>query len=159
MIWAQSRNRVIGDGGSIPWHLPEDLAHFRRTTLGSVVVMGRRTWESLPEAFRPLPGRDNVVLTSSPVPFDGARAFGSVSDVLASYDDFWVIGGAAVYAAFLPHAEEIEVTELDVELEGDALAPELGADWECVAREPHVAGDGLRFEFRRMRRLRVPSAA
>ena len=156
MIWSQSRNRVIGAHGTIPWHLPEDLAYFRRTTMGSVVVMGRRTWESLPAAFRPLPGRDNVVLTGATL--HGARTATSVTEVMAAYDDFWVIGGAAVYEAFLPHAAEISVTELGIDVEGDAHAPELNDDWECVSREAHVSQGGIPYEFQQLRRRRVASA-
>jgi dihydrofolate reductase len=159
MIWAQSRNRVIGAGGSIPWHLPEDLAHFRRTTLGSVCVMGRRTWDSLPPAFKPLPGRDCVVLTSSAEPIEGARTAADVTEVLSSYDDFWVIGGAAVYAAFLPHAAEIELTEVDIDVPGDVLAPELTAEWERVSTEAHMSSTGIRYAFTRLRRTQVASPA
>ena len=97
---------MIGANGALPWHLPEDLKLFRERTTGSTVVMGRRTWESLPERFRPLPGRTNVVLTSDPGwSAEGARRAGSVDDVLAEPGAVWVIGGGAVYAAFLPHAD------------------------------------------------------
>lgn len=157
LIWAQSRNRVIGHEGSIPWHLPEDLAHFRRTTMGSVCVMGRRTWDSLPSAFKPLPGRDNVVLTSSPEPIDGAHTAASVAEVLSTYDDFWVIGGAAVYAAFLSVASEIALTEIDVDLPGDAFAPELPAHWECLSSESHVSSAGVPYAFKRLRNRAVAS--
>lgn len=157
MVWAQSRNRVIGAGGSIPWHLPEDLAHFRQLTMGSVCVMGRRTWDSLPDAFRPLPGRENVVLTSTPLP--EVRCLSSTSAVLSSYDDFWVIGGAAVYAAFLPHASEIHVTEVDADMDGDVYAPELTVPWELTSREPQVSTTGLGFAFTRWRNREVASPA
>lgn len=113
--------------------------------------MGRRTWDSLPDAFRPLPGRDNVVLTSSAVPLEGARSFGSVADVLSSYQDFWVIGGAAVYAAFLPHASEIHLTELDLDVAGDTFAPEL-PDWDCVWVESHTSASGIGYAFKRLER-------
>ena len=114
MVWAQARGGVIGADGGLPWHLPEDLALFRRLTTGSTVVMGRRTWESLPERFRPLPGRLNVVLTSDRAwAADGAHAAGSVDEVLAEHAAFWVIGGGAVYAEFLPHADRLVVTDVD----------------------------------------------
>ena len=97
MVWAQARGGVIGADGGLPWHLPEDLALFRRLTTGSTVVMGRCTWESLPERFRPLPGRHNVVLTSDRRwAADGAHSAGSVDEVLAEHGAFWVIGGGAV---------------------------------------------------------------
>jgi dihydrofolate reductase len=157
MIWAQNKDRVIGRDGTIPWQLPEDLARFRRLTMGSVVVMGRRTWESLPEAFRPLPGRENVVLTSSEL--EGPVVLRSVSDVLDRYDDFWVIGGAGVYQAFLPLADEIALTEVDVDVTGDVLAPELDDDWDVVSHEDGTSASGLRYCFQQLVRRRVPSAA
>jgi dihydrofolate reductase len=137
MIWAQAQDRVIGVAGSLPWHLPEDLKLFRARTTGSTVVMGRRTWESLPDRFRPLPGRTNVVLTTNQEwAAEGARAVGSVEQVLATYDDVWVIGGGAVYAAFLPHADRIVVTDVDLRVEGDTWAPALDGDWRRTTRTP-----------------------
>jgi dihydrofolate reductase len=137
MVWAQARDGVIGAGGRLPWQLPEDLALFRRLTMGSTVVMGRRTWESLPERFRPLPGRTNVVLTSDPAwSAEGAQRAGSVGEVLAEHGSFWVIGGGAVYAAFLPHAQRLVVTDVDTLVEGDAWAPALGDGWVRASRTP-----------------------
>ncbi len=137
MVWAQARDGVIGAGGGLPWHLPEDLALFRRLTMGSTVVMGRRTWESLPERFRPLPGRTNVVLTSDPGwSGDGATRAGGVSEVLAAHGTLWVIGGGAVYEAFLPHAQRLVVTDVDLLVEGDTWAPAIGPEWRLVARTP-----------------------
>ena len=137
LIWAQAQARIIGADGALPWHLPEDLKNFRELTAGSVVVMGRRTWESLPERFRPLPGRTNVVLTTDPLWWaEGARAANSVSQVLSQYPDCWVIGGGAVYAEFLPHAERAVVTEVDLAVEGDTRAPVLGPGWRVVSRTP-----------------------
>jgi dihydrofolate reductase len=137
MIWAQARGGVIGAAGGLPWHLPEDLRLFRATTSGATVVMGRRTWESLPDRFRPLPGRTNVVLTSDPGrPADGARRVASVGDVLELSGPLWIIGGGAVYAAFLPHADRLVVTDVDLDVEGDTWAPALGAEWRRVARTP-----------------------
>jgi dihydrofolate reductase len=150
MVWAQARGGVIGADGGLPWHLPEDLALFRRLTTGSTVVMGRRTWESLPERFRPLPGRTNVVLTSDRFwSGEGAEPAASVAQVLAERESFWVIGGGAVYAAFLPHAERLVVTEVDALVEGDTWAPPVAADWRRVARTPadgwRTSSSGLRF--------------
>jgi dihydrofolate reductase len=121
----------------MPWHLPEDLKLFRERTTGSTVVMGRRTWESLPERFRPLPGRTNVVLTSDPGwSAEGAHRAGSVAEVLDRDDPLWVIGGGTVYAAFLPHADRLVVTDVDVEADGDTWAPSVGAEWRRVSRTP-----------------------
>ncbi|MBB3086431.1 dihydrofolate reductase [Geodermatophilus sabuli] len=138
LIWAQARDAVIGSGGTLPWHLPEDLRLFRDLTMGAAVVMGRRTWESLPERFRPLPGRRNVVLTTDPSwAADGAHRAASVAQVLAERDgDLWVIGGGQVYAAFLPFADRVVVTDVDTRVDGDTWAPELGAEWVRVSRQP-----------------------
>jgi dihydrofolate reductase len=138
MVWAQARGGVIGADGGLPWHLPEDLALFRRLTMGSTVVMGRRTWESLPERFRPLPGRTNVVLTSDAGwSAEGATRAGGVAEVLAGHPALWVIGGGAVYDAFLPHADRLVVTEVDLLVDGDTWAPAVGAEWHRLERTPH----------------------
>ena len=152
LIWAQAQARVIGADGALPWHLPEDLKNFRELTAGSVVVMGRRTWESLPERFRPLPRRRNVVLTTDRSwAADGAERVGGVEDVLARTDDgdLWVIGGGRVYAAFLPHADRVVVTDVDTDVEGDTWAPPLGVEWARVSRTPaagwSASTTGLRY--------------
>jgi dihydrofolate reductase len=150
LIWAQAHGRAIGAGGRLPWRLPEDLALFRELTTGSTVVMGRRTWESLPERFRPLPGRTNVVLTSDPGwTAEGAQRAGSVAEVLASHHRLWVIGGGAVYAEFLPHADRLVVTDVDLEVDADTWAPPIGPEWERVDRTPaegwSTSASGLRY--------------
>jgi dihydrofolate reductase len=158
LIWAQAHDRVIGADGGLPWHLPEDMALFRRLTTGSTVVMGRRTWESLPERFRPLPGRTNVVLTSDPAwSADGAHRAGSVADVLGAHESLWVIGGGAVYAAFLPHADRLVVTDVDAAVDGDTWAPAVDGAWQRVARTPEdgwsvSAVGGLRYAVTEYRR-------
>jgi dihydrofolate reductase len=137
LIWAQARGGVIGADGGLPWHLPEDLQLFRRLTMGATVVMGRRTWESLPERFRPLPGRTNVVLTSDGTwTADGARRASSVEQVLAQDESLWVIGGGAVYGAFLPHADRLVVTDVDLDVAGDTWAPLLDDGWTRTSRTP-----------------------
>jgi dihydrofolate reductase len=151
LIWAQARDRVIGVCGGLPWHLPEDMKLFRALTTGATVVMGRRTWESLPERFRPLPGRTNVVLTSDPRwAADGARRAGSVAEALDDGGPLWVIGGGAVYAAFLPHADRLVVTDVDVAVDGDTWAPAIGPGWRLGGRTPDQGWDfssssGLRY--------------
>jgi dihydrofolate reductase len=150
MIWAQARDGIIGADGGLPWHLPEDLTLFRARTTGSTVVMGRRTWESLPDRFRPLPGRTNVVLTSDgDWSGPGARPAASVEQVLAEHGSFWVIGGGAVYTAFLPHADRLVVTDVDTLVEGDTRAPALDDGWQLAARTPDdgwtTSASGLRF--------------
>ncbi|MGY1745692.1 dihydrofolate reductase [Blastococcus sp. SYSU D00695] len=158
LIWAQARDRVIGADGALPWHLPEDLRSFRALTTGSTVVMGRRTWESLPARSRPLPGRTNVVLTTDRRwAADGAQPAHSVDQVLDRYPDCWVIGGGTVYAQFLAQAERAVVTEVDLAVEGDTRAPVLDAGWRLVARTPDEGwttspSTGLRYAVRDHRR-------
>jgi dihydrofolate reductase len=157
MVWAQAAGGVIGADGALPWHLPEDLRLFRALTLGRTVVMGRRTWESLPPRVRPLPGRRNLVLSSTLDPAEaGVQVARSVDDVLALEEDLWVIGGAGVYRAFLPHAEEVVVTEVDAQLPGDTWAPQLGPDWVLGARVPGTdwspSTTGLRFRVSQWQR-------
>jgi dihydrofolate reductase len=143
--WAQSSNGVIGRDGALPWHLPEDMKHFRSLTAGATVLMGRRTWESLPPRFRPLPGRRNLVLSRTPQ--EGAETFPDLRDALAAATgDVWVMGGAAVYQAALPYADRIVVTEIREPFEGDTYAPDVG-------RPPDSVGDwqrsttGLHYRF------------
>jgi dihydrofolate reductase len=162
LVWAQSAGGVLGMDGRLPWHLPEDLRRFRELTLGSTVVMGRRTWESLPERVRPLPGRRNVVLTTDPAwSAEGAEPVGSVAEALAVGGDLWVIGGASVYAAFLPYAQEVVRTEIDAEFPGDAWAPALDASWRAAGREPDhgwaESSAGLRYAVARFTRTVSPA--
>jgi dihydrofolate reductase len=151
LVWAQAADGVIGAGGGLPWHLPEDLAHFRELTTGTTVVMGRRTWESLPERFRPLPGRRNVVLTRDPgFEAPGAEVVTSVDEALrSSHGPVWVVGGASVYAAAVDLAEVAVVTEVDVVVDGDTWAPRLDDRWSVTHRDPeagwHTSRTGLRY--------------
>ena len=158
LIFARAANGVIGKDNALPWHLPEDMAHFKRMTAGAPVVMGRKTWDSLPPRFRPLPGRRNIVVTrQADWEAAGAERAGSLaaalslcaasSDEVAAVSDVWVIGGAQIYAEAAPLARRAVVTEIERDFEGDAWAPALGADWHETARERHVAGDGIRFSF------------
>ena len=151
LIYARARNGVIGANNTLPWHLPEDLAHFKRTTMGAPVIMGRKTWDSLPPKFRPLPGRQNIVLTrQADWQADGAVRVASVAEAPALFpegSDAWVIGGAQVFAEALPLADSAVVTEIDADFEGDAHAPVLGPAWQEVSREAHTAGNGLGYSF------------
>ncbi len=151
LIYARAANGVIGMQGRLPWHLPEDLAHFKRTTLGCPVIMGRKTWDSLPPKFRPLPGRANVVITrQNGWCVDGvltADSLQTAMDLCASQPDVWVIGGAQIYAQALPWASTVEVTEIELEVEGDAFAPPLGSEWTSTRRESHVSTTGVAFHF------------
>jgi dihydrofolate reductase len=160
LIFARSRNGVIGKDGGLPWHLPEDLAHFERATMGCPVIMGRKTWDSLPVKFRPLPGRANVVVTRQPDWQDaGALRADSLETAMRLCGDapnVWVIGGAQMYALALPLAATAVVTEIDSELEGDAFAPSFGPQWHETAREEHVAASGLPYRFITLRRPAGP---
>jgi dihydrofolate reductase len=161
LVWAEAANGTIGNAGVLPWHLPEDLAHFKAITLGSTVVMGRRTWESLPERFRPLPGRRNIVVTRQA----GWEAPGAdVRDSLASAleraaedtgpdDVVWVIGGAEVFSAVIDIADRLEVTTLRVNIDGDAVAPAITERWRLVGSDPvegwHTSSTGIEYRFQR----------
>lgn len=169
-VWAQSLDGVIGLDGGLPWHLPEDLAHFRELTAGQAVVMGRTTWESLPERFRPLPGRENIVLSRRGVDLPGATVVPDARAALAAVADqpAWVIGGLQVYALLLDHVDRLEITDVDLVVGSGTPAPDVGAPWVTVARDPgegwHTSGSGLRYRFRTLRRpahettRRVPGA-
>jgi dihydrofolate reductase len=127
LIAAVARNGAIGKAGGLLWHEPEDQKHFRRVTMGCAVIMGRKTWDSLPERFRPLPGRRNVVITRNVAwQADGAEAVPSLDaalTLLAGVPKVFVIGGAEIYALALPRADELVLTEIDTELDGDTLFP------------------------------------
>ena len=163
MIWAQSADGVIGVDGGLPWHLPEDMGHFRDLTAGSVVVMGHTTWRSLPERFRPLPGRENLVLSRHEgLDLPGAVVVGSVGHALdvVGARDAWVIGGAQVYGAFLAQAERVEVTEIEVVVGEGTRAPVLDGTWAAVRADPAEgwaeSTTGLRYRFvRHVRRART----
>ena len=152
LIYARSRNNVIGVNGDLPWHLPEDLAHFKRTTLGQPVIMGRVTWESIPEKFRPLPGRTNVVV-SRQTGFNapGAQVVSSLQaaiDLFPADDVVWLIGGAQLYAQAMPLAQQLVITEIDADYEGDAFAPVLNtAEWTEVQRTSHTSAQGLGYSL------------
>ncbi len=151
LIFARARNGVIGQNNTLPWHLPEDLAHFKATTLGQPVIMGRKTWDSLPQKFRPLPGRMNIVVTRQPDwQSDGAHVAHSVQEALKlcpAHSQPWVIGGAELYRVAMPFATRVVVTEIDADYEGDAFAPEMDATWREDSRTTHLAANGLRFSF------------
>ncbi len=159
LIYARAANGVIGIKGALPWHLPEDMAHFKRTTLGCPVIMGRKTWDSLPPKFRPLPGRTNVVITRQTDWHEtGAEPANDLAEALLICErsansttpkpaNIWVIGGAQIYAETLSLARQLVVTEIEAEFEGDAYAPALGPEWRESARETHTSTTGLTFSF------------
>jgi dihydrofolate reductase len=145
LVWAQSANGVIGRDGVLPWHLPEDMQHFRALTAGAAVLMGRRTWESLPPRFRPLPGRRNLVLSCTRQ--EGVETFPDLPRALAAVSgDVWVIGGSAVYRATLPFADRIEVTEIQESFDGDTHAPDVGRAPDSVGAWQE-SSTGLHYRF------------
>lgn len=159
LIWAEAHDGVIGADGGMPWHVPEDLAHFKALTLGAPVIMGRRTWESFPARFRPLPGRRNIVITHQEAWMDaGAERVGSLQAALAlaseeGPDRAWVIGGGQIFAEAIGYADVLEVTELDLAVDGDTRAPDRTA-WRTEAIDPaqgwHTSSSGIRYRFLRL---------
>jgi dihydrofolate reductase len=151
IVVAHAANRVIGRDGALPWRLPSDLRRFRELTSGHTVLMGRRTYESLPDAFRPLPDRRNLVLSRDrgyrPA---GAEVFDSLEEALAACDgDCFVIGGEVTYRDALPLCERLYATEIDVELEGDAFFPALEeGEWRLVEDAGRQVENELGFAFR-----------
>jgi len=155
LIAAVASNRAIGKNNELLWHLPEDMRHFRETTRGKPVIMGRKTWESLPEAFRPLPGRQNLVVSRNPAyQAPGATLAGSLEEALRKaelsdkVDQAFVIGGAELYRQALPLASRLYLTEIAESIEGDVFFPEvLPQEWEEVSRQAQQGTSGLRFSF------------
>ena len=165
LIWAMSRNRVIGKDNQLPWHLPDDLRHFKRNTLGAPIIMGRLTFESTGGA---LPGRTNIVVTSGDLgggaaaknvvlarSIEEALSIGRAQAQSDSQERCFVCGGQAIYAAALPLADELFLTQVEVTLEGDAFFPEFDLnDWTLLSDEPHAIDErhALAFSFQHFRR-------
>ena len=149
LIVAYAQNRVIGRDNTLPWKLPSDLAHFKRTTLGHPIIMGRKTWESL---GRPLPGRRNIVISrDANSPAQGAECVTSLAQAIAAVQDLeeaFVIGGAQIYQEALPFAQQVIATEVQESVEGDAFfAPLDKAQWIEASRQSHPTENGLRFDI------------
>ncbi len=150
IVVALSSNRVIGRDGALPWRLPTDLEHFRALTTGHAVVMGRKTYESLPARLRPLPQRRNVVLSSSPsYEARGAEVFADLESALeACGHDCFVIGGGQTYVQALPFTERVYATHVDGDVTGDAFFPELSpAVWRCAEHSDPIAENDELFTF------------
>jgi len=152
VVAAVPRNGAIGRDGQLLWREPQDQRHFRHVTMGSPVLMGRKTWDSLPERFRPLPGRRNLVLSRDPAwRADGAEPVASLDAALqaaAGAAKLSVIGGAQIYALAMPRADELVLTEIDADLDGDTFFP----PWERkrfaeIARERHTSETGVPYSF------------
>lgn len=134
MIVAMTANRVIGRDNTMPWHLPADLAYFKKLTMGHPIIMGRRTWASI---GRPLPGRRNLVLSFQPdLQLEGAEVYNSLEQALATCSDrVFIIGGADLFERCLPHADQLHITHIHATLEGDTFFPEMDfASWHEAER-------------------------
>ena len=151
LIAAVARNGVIGQDKRLPWHLPADLKHFKTLTTGHTVIMGRKTWESLPPNFRPLPGRQNIVVTrNAGYAAAGAVVVGSLPAALAAAagDEAFVIGGAELYAAALPQAARLRLTEIDADFAGDTwFPPRDPREWRETVRDAQRDETGLGYAF------------
>ena len=152
LIAALAQNRAIGKDGQLLWHLPEDMRHFRETTRGKPVIMGRKTWESLPDSFRPLPGRNNIVVSRNRAyQAPGATLVGSLEEAIRATGEaaeVFVIGGAELYRQALPVAGRLYLTEIAQDFEGDAFFPEvLPAEWEEISRKNQKGTSGPVFSF------------
>ena len=152
LIAALAANRAIGKDNELLWQLPEDMRHFRETTRGKPVIMGRKTWESLPEAFRPLPGRHNIVVSRDPdYQAPGATLAASLADALrlaADVEEVFVIGGGELYSQALPLASRLYLTEIEQDFDGDVFFPEVQPqDWEEISRQPSQGTTGPLFSF------------
>jgi dihydrofolate reductase len=159
LVYAQSRNGIIGTDGALPWNIPSDLKRFKETTLGKPVIMGRKTWESLPR--RPLSGRQNIVITrNADYAAEGADIATSAKqarDLAGDVPELCVIGGGEIYNMFLPSADRIYLTEVDIAVQGDTLAPALSpGDWREVSREGPFRGekDSASYVVRVLERIR-----
>ncbi len=159
LVYAQSKNGVIGAGGGLPWHLPSDLKRFRETTFGKPIIMGRKTWDSLPR--KPLPGRQNIVITRQKNwAAEGADVAATVDAALRLAGDVpevCVIGGGEIYHLFIAIADRIYLTEVDVTVAGDTLAPILDPDeWDERSRSEPIQGenDSARFSTRVLSRVK-----
>lgn len=155
---AVSRNGVIGRDGGLPWHISSDLKRFKAITMGKPIIMGRKTWESLPR--KPLPGRQNIVITRQKTfTAEGAVVVGDVKSALkvaGEADEIAIIGGGEIYNMFFAMTDRVYLTEVDLTVEGDTYFPKLDAsEWREVAREVHPAGpnDSARFVLRTLDRV------
>ncbi|MBX2901744.1 MAG: dihydrofolate reductase [Cyclobacteriaceae bacterium] len=154
LIAALTENRVIGKDNDLPWRLPDDMKYFMETTKGHYVIMGRKNYQSLPPKFRPLPHRTNIVVTRSPhFEAPGCQVVHTPADALqvaraANQQELFVIGGAEIYAQFLPHANRLYLTEIKTTLAGDTYFPQINSnEWKELSRKHHAPDDKHLFAF------------
>jgi dihydrofolate reductase len=150
LIAAHAKNRVIGKDNAMPWHLPADLAYFKKVTLGKPIIMGRKTYESI---GRPLPGRMNIIISRDPsYQVQGCETVTSVEQALLliqAVDEVMVIGGGSIYEHCLPFADKLYITHIDAEIEGDTYFPfyDTDHDWQKIASELYPADDKNKFSL------------
>lgn len=160
IIVAVTNNMVIGKGNTMPWHLPSDLKNFKRVTQNSCVVMGRKCWESIPEKFRPLPNRLNVVLTRDEnFKADGAATLSNLERTITNLknngdeDEVFVIGGAQIYKEAFPFAERLFITRILADIDGDIILEGLNMDeWELIEDTDTMTENGFNFKFEEYKR-------
>lgn len=158
LIAAYAARQIIGQNGTIPWHISEDFAFFKAYTLGKPVVMGRKTWESLPK--KPLSGRRNIVISrNSGLVLEGAEVADDPMKALAlcaAADEVVIMGGAEIYRRFLPLATDLRITEVVLDVAGDAFFPPFGADeWREVSRENRISAKGIGFALVHYERIQA----
>lgn len=149
IVVAMAKNRAIGINNTLPWHLPEDLKHFKAVTTGKPIIMGRKTWESL---GRPLPNRRNILIsTNQNYQADGAEVFSSLKNALTTCKndaEICIIGGANLYTQALPLVTDLIITEIDLEVKADTFFPEFDAkEWLIKEQETHVSEKGIHYCF------------
>ena len=157
LVVAVAQNRAIGKDNHLLCHLPEDMRHFREVTLGRPVIMGRKTWESLPDAFRPLPGRPNIVVSrNAGYQAEGATVASSLEEAIAqagNVEQINIIGGADIFRLALPMADVLDMTEIDASFDADTFFPEfLPEDWQETSRKTQQSESGPTFSFVEYRR-------
>lgn len=170
MVWAQSLDGVIGLDGDMPWHVPEDLKHFKEVTMGEVLVMGRRTWSSFPDSFRPLPGRTSIVVSKTfakdpsdeKLQHDNVRVVADLAEglelagELKSGPMIWVIGGGSLYDQALEVTTVVERSLFNIHVDGDTYAPKLDASWNQTEQDPsegwHTSKSSVQYRFERWER-------
>lgn len=149
-IWAESTDGSIGNGDDLLWHLPEDMKYFSQITKANTVIMGRKTWDSLPEKFRPLPHRKNIVISNTVSELAGAKVFSSIKEAIKNIDtdEVWFIGGGQIYAASLSFVSVIKVTEVKTDISGEVKAPKVPHDFTLVESSEWLESEkGLTYRF------------
>ncbi|WP_075982026.1 dihydrofolate reductase [Bacillus massilinigeriensis] len=150
LLWAMDENRVIGKNNELPWHLPEDLKYFKRVTMGHPIIMGRKTYESI---GRPLPGRENIIMTrNQDYKMDGCQIMSSVDELLrfnkAQNDEVFVIGGAEIFKEVLPFADRLYLTQIHEAFPGDTFFPEIKMDeWKLISSEKGIKNEKNPFDY------------